>query len=234
MESFAVLSAACNIIFLYCLMIMTGLLSLLLLLVFVALVCIIKICLPCVCHWPNQSDWFWPWNASYFFLISVDILFPRREMYLLDTSFSVGGYMRSIVQTYGLWTFWFVLKSNGLPKWNFFSFRHIFQCKRWNKKQGEKEQLLIGNLIYSGLCLGTESERKEIKVIICNALGRGSISYHSQTHLQYYFSVFEKYLKACSYEVHLFLLYASEEAGNKKRKKFRTNKWTAAPCSLIH
>lgn len=141
--------------------------------------------------------------------------------------------MRSIVLTYGLWTFWLVLKSNGLPKWNFFSFRHIFQRKRWNKKQGEKEQMLIGNL-NSSSCLGTESERKEIKVIVCNVSGRGSISYHLQTHLQYYFSVCERYLEACSYEVHLFLLYASEEAGNKRRKKFRTNKWTGAPCSLIH
>lgn len=40
---------------------------------------------------------------------------------------------------------------------------------------------------------------------------------HSQTHLQYYFSVCERCLEAYSYEVHLLLLHASEEAGNEKK-----------------
>lgn len=40
---------------------------------------------------------------------------------------------------------------------------------------------------------------------------------YSQTHLQYYFSVCERCLEAYSYEVHLLLLHASEEADNEKK-----------------
>lgn len=73
--------------------------------------------------------------------------------------------------------------------------------------------------MYSIPCLGTKTERKETQSYYLQRLRRRKhfTSIHSQTHLQYYFSVCKRCLEAYSSKVYLLLLHASEEAGNEKK-----------------